>query len=65
MLDEKGVLQARSKEIKLRLLDKVRTKQEKSKWQAINIGLPLLFLFIFGILFNWWRKKKYTTINPS
>ena len=60
MLDEKGVLQARSKEIKLRLLDKVRTKSEKSKWQAINIGLPLLFLFLFGIGFNWWRKRKYT-----
>ncbi len=59
MLDENGVLQARSKDIKLRLLDKVRTKAEKTKWQVINIVLPLVFLFIFGILFNYLRKRKY------
>jgi gliding-associated putative ABC transporter substrate-binding component GldG len=64
MLDDQGVLQARSKEVKLRLLDKVRTNKEKSKWQAINIGIPLLFLFAFGLIFNWLRRRKYAS-RPS
>lgn len=64
MLDDEGVLQARSKEVKLRLLDKVRTSKEKSKWQAINIGIPLLFLFAFGLIFNWLRRRKYAS-RPS
>jgi ABC-2 type transport system permease protein len=39
MLDENNILEARSKEIKLRLLDAVKTKQEKTKWQFINVVL--------------------------
>ena len=61
LLDDNGVLDSRSKEVKLRLLDAVKTKQERKKWQFINIGLPLLFLALFGILFNFIRKRKYTS----
>ena len=60
LLDDSGVLDSRSKEVKLRLLDAVKTKQERKKWQFINIGLPLLFLALFGFLFNFIRKRRYT-----
>ncbi len=59
MLDESGVLQARSKEIKLRLLDGVKTKNDRSKWQIINIVLPLIFVLLFGLLFNFFRTRRY------
>ncbi len=59
MLDQNGVLESRAKEVKLRLLDKVKTKNEKLKWQLINLGLPLLVLLIFGFAFNFWRRRKY------
>lgn len=61
MLDQQGVLLARSKEVKLRLLDTVRAKKEKLKWRLINIALPLLFLLVFGLIFNYFRKKKYAS----
>ncbi|MBK9149472.1 MAG: gliding motility-associated ABC transporter substrate-binding protein GldG [Saprospiraceae bacterium] len=61
MLDEHGVLESRSKEIKLRLLDAVRTKSERTFWQILNIGLPLVFLLLFGVIYRFIRKKKYTT----
>ncbi len=60
LLDDSGVLDSRSKEVKLRLLDAVKTKQERKKWQFINIGLPLLFLAFFGLIFNFVRKKRYS-----
>lgn len=60
MLDQEGILESRSKEVKLRLLDAVKTKEEKSKWQMINIGLPLAILAFFGILFNFLRRRKYS-----
>lgn len=63
MLDKYGVIEARSKDVKLRLLDTVKAKEEKRKWQLINIGLPLLFLLIFGLIFFWVRKKKYANID--
>jgi len=60
MLDDNGVLDSRSKQVKLRLLDAVKTKRERKKWQFINIGLPLLFLALFGIVFNFIRRRRYS-----
>lgn len=61
MLDENNILESRSKEIKLRLLDTVRTKQEKSWWQFINVGLPVLLLALFGLVYQYFRRKKYAS----
>jgi len=60
LLDDNGVLESRSKEITLRLLDSVKTKEERKKWQFINIGLPLLFLGLFGLGYNYYRRRKYS-----
>jgi ABC-2 type transport system permease protein len=59
LLDETGLISARSKEIKLRPLDQERAMQEELKWQLINMGIPLLFVLIFGLFFYQWRKRKY------
>lgn len=60
MLDDYGLIEARSKSFKLRLLDQVRLKKEKLKWQAFNIALPVALVIILGLLFTYWRKRKYT-----
>lgn len=59
MLDNGGVLSARSKEVKLRLIDTVKVEKEKTKWRIINIVLPLLLLALFGIGYNGLRKRRY------
>lgn len=61
MLDQNGVLLARSKEVKLRLLDTVKAKKEKTKWRLINIVLPILLMIFFGVIFNYLRKRKYAS----
>ncbi|MBL7930456.1 MAG: hypothetical protein JNL60_01055 [Bacteroidia bacterium] len=60
LLDEEGMLQLRSREVKLRLLDKKKLNQQRSKWQFINVGVPLLLVFSFGILQFYLRRRKYT-----
>jgi len=60
MLDDKGIIAARNKEIKLRPLDQQRAFGEKLQWQFINLGLPLLILALFGAGYGYWRKRKYT-----
>jgi ABC-2 type transport system permease protein len=62
LLDENGIIGARSKELKLRLLDKTKVRNEKMKWQWINTLFPILFIMLFGLIFNYLRKKKYRTI---
>ncbi len=59
MVDPNGVIEARNKEIKLRLLDKARTSSEARFWQVFNIGVPLALLLIFGLVYNWIRRRRF------
>ena len=59
LLDEKGVLDARSRDIKLRLLDGIRAEEEKLFWQALNIAFPLFALIAGGLGFYFWRRRRY------
>ncbi len=57
--DEVGIIEARSKEVKLRLLDTTQAGEDQTFWQLFNIGLPLFFLVVFGFVYNILRKRKY------
>ena len=60
LLNDDGLINIRSKEVVIPFLDAQKVADEKSKWQFINIALPLVFLGLFGIVFNYFRKKRYT-----
>ncbi len=59
LVDESGILNVRSREIKLRILDKLKIKEERLKWQMVNTVLPVFIVIIFGILLTLLRKRKY------
>lgn len=59
MIDESGVLEARSKDIKLRLLNTVKANEESLRWQLINILGPLLLIMVIGLAYQFFRKKKF------
>ena len=59
LTDDSGIIQLRSKEVKIRLLDKARISTEKTIWQLINIGLPILLIILSGIFQYYFRKRKY------
>jgi ABC-2 type transport system permease protein len=59
MTDDSGIMQLRTKEIKIRLLDKARIIREKVSWQVLNIGFPILLILLFGIFQYYYRKRKY------
>ncbi len=60
LLDDDGLINIRSKEIVISFLDAEKISVQKTKWQIVNIALPLVFLALFGFGFNFYRKKKYT-----
>lgn len=60
LCEDSGVMTARSRSFKIRLLDKIKVKTEKTKWQFINTIVPLLLLVGFGVIWNLIRKKKFT-----
>jgi len=59
LLDDSGLINIRSKEIAIAFLDHKKIASAKTKWQLINILLPLILLAIFGFIFNSLRRKKY------
>lgn len=59
LLDEQGLLTAKSKSVGLRPLDKLKVNNQKTKWQLINIVLPLVLLVAFGFLRFYYVKNKY------
>ena len=60
LVDDSGIIGLRNKEIKLRLLDRAKIRQEKTFWQVINIVLPLFVIFLTGIFQHYYRIRKYT-----
>ena len=49
----------RSKTITLRPLDKAKVKRDRSFWKAINVFVPIFVLVIFGLFYNYLRRRKF------
>lgn len=60
LLDDNGLINIRSKEITLPLLDKEKVYRSYSITQLITVGLPIVILGIFGLVFTTIRKRKYS-----
>ena len=59
LCDDVGLTRLKSKEIKLRLLDKEKIASNMFLIQFINIVFPLLLLLIATLLFLNFKKRKY------
>lgn len=59
-INPSGILEARSKEYTLRLLDPEKTEDDKTFWQFVNIVCPLLVILLCGVIFQFIRKRKYS-----
>jgi len=57
--NDNNLISLRNKEVKIRLLDKVRLRTEKLQWQLINVVFPLLLLISLAIFQHYYRKRKY------
>jgi ABC-2 type transport system permease protein len=53
------ILELRSREMKMRLLDKQEIKTSRTEWQLINIMLPILIVIAAGIIYSFVRRRKY------
>ncbi|MCD8528755.1 MAG: gliding motility-associated ABC transporter substrate-binding protein GldG [Chitinophagales bacterium] len=60
LIDENNLIETRSKVIKLRPLDATKVSESKKKIQFTNLVIPLIILALFGALYTFWRKRKYT-----
>jgi len=59
LVNPSNVLETRTKDFTLRLLDLKKVKEQKTTWQLINIALPILLIILFGFIYQQLRKRKY------
>ncbi|MFN8714429.1 MAG: gliding motility-associated ABC transporter substrate-binding protein GldG [Bacteroidota bacterium] len=65
LLDGKELLSLRSREVKLRLLDRDSIRVHREKWQYINVAVPVLVVIAFGVLRMFLRRRRYAGQKPS
>ena len=59
LVDQSKLMEARTKESRLRLLDAGRVTDEKLQWQIVNIILPIVLILIFASAYTFIRKRKF------
>jgi len=59
MVNPSQILETRSKDFTLRLLDPAKIESDRPFWQFIDIGLPILLVIAGGYLYQFLRKRKY------
>jgi len=59
LTDRSGLIEARSKDLTIRLLDIKRVNEEKTKWQIINIVIPIGIVLVFASCYLFFRKRRY------
>lgn len=60
LLDDNGLINIRSKDVDLPLLNKEEVYKNYTTAQMVTVGLPIVVLAIFGFLFTFLRKRKYS-----
>ena len=60
LLDDTGLINIRTRQIAVPFLDPQKTVEQRSKWQTLNILLPLGLLGVFAFIFTYYRKRRYT-----
>lgn len=58
--DDIGLMNLRTRDFKLRMLDKKKITESKFAWQLFNLVTPSAILIIFGLIWLFIRKRRFT-----
>ncbi len=59
LTDGPGLISLRTREFKLRLLDKTKINRQRIQWQLFNVMMPLILMLVFAFVIIALRKRKY------
>ncbi|MBE0639919.1 MAG: gliding motility-associated ABC transporter substrate-binding protein GldG [Bacteroidales bacterium] len=59
LTDDSGLISIRSRELKMRLLDKNKVDTERVRWQLVNVLIPVVLVILFGMAQAVIRRKRY------
>ena len=63
LCDDSGLMELRSRTMQMRLLDKVKLREQRIFWQLINVALPVFLILCGGFIFWLLRRKHYAGVQ--
>ena len=60
LVDGEGLIDIRSRELKIRLLDQTKINESRTQWQLINTVIPIGLIVLLGLAVSLIKKKKYS-----
>jgi ABC-2 type transport system permease protein len=63
LVNDNGLIEMRSREIKPRLLDQARTKDQRTLWQLLNTVIPVILIIIAGVAYNRLKQRHYKSVK--
>jgi ABC-2 type transport system permease protein len=63
LVDDNGLIEMRSRELKPRLLDQTRIKEQRTLWQVVNTLLPVVLIILAGVTWNALRRRHYISLK--
>lgn len=63
LVNDNGLVEMRSRELKPRLLDQARIKSRRSLWQVVNTVVPVLIIILAGVAYNALRRRHYISVK--
>ncbi len=60
LANDNSIMETRNKDFVLRVLDTKKVNDQKTFWQIINTAIPVLLVLIFGLIYQYFRKRKYS-----
>ena len=65
LVDGEGLVDIRSRELKVRLLDPTKVSKQRVTWQIVNTLVPIALIVVLGIVMAFVRKMKYSRKTKS
>jgi len=59
LMDDGWLIPLRSKQFKVRLLDRKKVQAQATTWKMANVALPLLLTVLLGVVFMLVRNRRY------
>lgn len=59
LLADTGLINIRTKQVSVPLLDPEKISAGRTRWQLLNIGIPLVLILFLGGVVNWLRRRSY------
>jgi len=63
LVNDNGLIEMRSREIKPRLLDQARIKNQRTLWQIVNTIVPLVIIILAGVADNAIKRMHYIAVK--